>query len=50
MFQTGIVRNNGFDSKENPYKFSFNVIEPEESKNSAFEVAPKNSVLGPREI
>jgi len=44
------VRNNGFDSKENPYKFNFNVIEPEESKNSAFEVAPKNSVLGPREI
>ena len=49
-FETSIVRNNGFDSKENPYKFNFNVIEPEESKNSAFEVAPKNSVLGPREI
>jgi hypothetical protein len=50
IFETGVVRNNGFDSKENPYKFSFNVIEPEESKNSAFEIAPKNSVLGPREI
>ena len=50
LFETSIVKNNGFDSKENPYKFNFNVIEPEESKNSAFEVAPKNSVLGPREI
>ncbi len=25
------------------------MIEPEESKNSAFEVSPKNIVLGPRE-
>jgi hypothetical protein len=50
VFETNVVRNNGFDSKENPYKFNFTVIEPEESKNSAFEIAPKNSVLGPREI
>lgn len=26
------------------------MIEPEESKGSAFEIAPKSSVMGPREI
>ncbi len=50
IFETSIVRNFGFDSNENPYKFNFTAIEPEESKNSAFEVVPKNSILGPREI
>ena len=41
MFETAIVRNNGFDAQENPFKFNFTAIEPEESKNSAFEVSPK---------
>lgn len=50
LFETSIVRNFGFDSAENPYKFNFSAIEPEETKGSAFEIAPKNSVLGPREI
>lgn len=50
IFVTGVVRNFGFDSLENPYKFNFSAIEPEESKGSAFEIAPKNSILGPREI
>jgi hypothetical protein len=49
IFETEIVRNNGFDSSENPYKFNFAAIEPEESKNSAFEISPKSSVMGPRE-
>ncbi len=44
------MRNFGFDAAENPYKFNFTAIEPEESKGSAFEIAPKNSILGPREI
>ena len=50
LFESSVVRNHGFDSGENPYKFKFDVIEPEESKNSTFEVAPKRCVLGPREI
>jgi hypothetical protein len=44
------MKNFGFDSQENPYKFNFAAIEPEESKGSAFEIAPKCSILGPREI
>jgi hypothetical protein len=50
VFETSVVKNFGFDSAENPYKFNFSAIEPEESKGSPFEVAPKNSILGPREI
>lgn len=50
LFDTTVIRNNGFDSNENPFKFNFSVIEPEESKNSAFEVSPKQTVMGPREI
>lgn len=45
-----VAKNHGFDAHENPYKFNFNVIEPEESKSSAFEVNPKSFVMGPRQI
>lgn len=45
-----VLKNQGFDSYENPYKFNFVLNEPEESVNSAFEVVPKSSVMGPREI
>lgn len=50
LFDLKVAKNNGFDAYESPYKFSFNVVEPEESKNSAFEVVPKSTVMGPREI
>lgn len=45
-----MIRNQGFDSAENPFKFNFTALEPEESKNSAFEISPKTTVMGPREI
>ena len=50
IFETSVVRNNGFDANENPFKFNFTAIEPEESRNTAFEVSPKQTVMGPREI
>jgi len=50
IFSMNVIKNTGLDSNENPFKFNFGAIEHEESKNSAFEVTPKNSALGPREI
>lgn len=34
---------------EAPYKFNFEFIEPEESKDSVFEIYPKTCMMGPRE-
>lgn len=50
IFSTSVIKNTGFDSYEFPYKFNFSALEPEESKGSAFEVQPKSTVMGPREI
>lgn len=41
-----IAKNLSFDRKENPYKFAFKAIEPEESQDSAFVIQPKAAVIG----
>lgn len=48
-FDLSVAKNFSFDRKDNPYKFNFEAIEPEESKDSAFEISPKGLVIGPRE-
>lgn len=45
-FTLDIAKNLSFDRKENPYKFAFKAIEPEESQNSAFVIQPKAAVIG----
>ena len=35
--------------EENPFKFNFELIEPEESKNSIFDIEPKQTVMGPKQ-
>lgn len=49
IFNLSITKNFGFDRRDNPFKFNFEAIESEESKNSAFDIAPKSSIMGPRE-
>lgn len=49
IFNIDIVKNFSYDRKDNPFKFNFEAIEPEESKDSAFEIQPKDSIIGPRE-
>ena len=50
FFSLNVIKNFSYDRKENPFKFDFQAIEPEESKDSAFEIYPKSQVIGPREI
>ena len=50
IFDLSVTKNQGFDSHECPFKFNFAAIEPEETKGSAFEVVPKSTVMGPRDI
>jgi hypothetical protein len=50
VFETTVVKNTGFDANDMPFKFNFTTNEPEESKNSAFEISPKSTVMGPRDI
>lgn len=38
LFNLKIAKNFSFDRKDNPYKFNFEAIEPEESHDSAFEI------------
>jgi hypothetical protein len=45
-----VAKNFSFDRKENPFKFNFEAIEPAESLDSAFEIQPKQLVVGPREV
>ena len=49
MFNISVASNFGLDSLESPFKFNFEVMEPEESQDSVYEINPKNSVMGPRE-
>lgn len=48
LFDIDIVKNFAFDKAENPFKFEFNAIEPEPSKDSAFKIEPAECVVGPR--
>lgn len=48
-FSLSIGKNFSYDRKENPYKFNFEAIEPEESHDSAYEIQPKSLTVGPRE-
>ena len=50
VFSINVVKNQSFDKKHLPYKFRFTALEPEESQNSPFEVAPKNVVVNARSI
>lgn len=48
-FSLSVAKNFSYDRRDNPYKFNFEAIEPEESLDSAFEIQPKNLQVGPRE-
>lgn len=48
-FTMDVAKNLSYDRKENPYKFAFKAIEPEESNNSAFEIQPKESTIRSKE-
>jgi len=50
LFNLSIGKNFSYDRKDNPFKFNFEAIEPEESHDSAFEIQPKSVQVGPREI
>lgn len=50
QFDIKIIKNQSFDKKRNPYKFNFVAIEPEETKDSAFEINPKNFTCPARSI
>jgi hypothetical protein len=50
VFQINVVKNQSFDKKRHPFKFKFTALEPEESLNSAFEVAPKHVLVNARSI
>ena len=50
QFEVKIIKNQSFDKKRNPYKFNFVAIEPEETKDSAFEVNPKNFTCAARSL
>lgn len=39
-FDLKIIKNQGFDSKEMPFKIDLTAIEPEPSMNSPFEIYP----------
>jgi len=47
-FTVDVAKNLSYDRKENPYKFAFKAIEPAESENSAFEISPKETTIGPK--
>lgn len=38
LFNLSIAKNFSYDRKENPFKFNFEALEPEESHDSAFEI------------
>lgn len=50
FFDMSVTKNFSFDRKENPYKFDFTANEPEDSKDSAFEIFPKSLAVGSKEI
>jgi hypothetical protein len=41
-FNLSIAKNFSYDRRDNPFKFNFEALEPEESLDSAFEIQPKN--------
>jgi hypothetical protein len=49
-FTVDLAKNLSFDRKENPFKFAFKAIEPEESQSSAFEIHPKESTIGSKQV
>lgn len=49
LFNISIIKNIGFDSDENPYKLNFEIIEPEPSHNSPFEIEPRATIIPARE-
>jgi hypothetical protein len=49
-FNLKVIRNQGIDRGEAPYKFAFDFIEPEESLDSIFSIEPKQVLMGPREV
>lgn len=45
MFDIKIMKNTAYDSKDMPYKLEFNMIEPDESQNSPYEIEPKECII-----
>lgn len=50
VFDIQVAKNISFDKDIFPYKFQFDLIEPLESENSIFEIYPKHTILGPRDV
>lgn len=48
-FTVDVAKNLSYDRKENPYKFAFKAIEPEESTESAFDIQPKETTIGSKQ-
>ena len=42
FFTLSVGKNFSYDRRENPFRFNFEAIEPEESQDSAFEIQPKS--------
>jgi hypothetical protein len=49
LFKISIDKNTGFDSEENPFRLKFDLIEPEPSHGSAFQIEPQHVIIPARE-
>lgn len=49
LFKITIDKNTGFDSEENPFRLKFDLIEPEPSLGSAFQIEPQHVIIPARE-
>jgi hypothetical protein len=45
VFKISINTNQSFDKKKHPFKFNFSAVEPEEAKNSVFEITPRQVII-----
>ena len=50
MFNLSIIKNQGFDSKEMPFKISLDAIEPQPSYDSAFQIEPAECIVQARKF
>ena len=50
IFDLQIIKNQGFDSKEMPFKINLTAIEPAPSNESAFEIVPSECIVEARKF
>lgn len=48
FFDLNIVKNYSFNKAEFPFKFEYNVIEPQPTLDSAFKIEPESATVGSR--